>query len=290
VRTELGDAPFPDIFEVIDSDIYRHVYAPERGVSKFSYTATTDGEHVLRIQPPIGKGGRYAVTVRGTATYALVFPVEGETPAAIAGQWGDARDGGARSHKGVDIFAPRGTPVLAVASGTITTVENTVTGGRVVWERDDSRGLFYFYAHLDEQLVTTGKRVAPGDIIGRVGNTGNASGGSTHLHFGVFLPDYTAQNPAPYLTASVEPQPAVSAEAHGVPPSELGKRVRLSGDHVRLRASPGEGGAVLGQLDAGTDMLVVGYMNGWTRVVLNDGTTGFVAGWLVSPELSANAR
>jgi hypothetical protein len=180
--------------------------------------------------------------------------------------------------------------VLAVASGTITTVENTVTGGRVVWERDDSRGLFYFYAHLDEQLVTTGKRVAPGDIIGRVGNTGNASGGSTHLHFGVFLPDYTAQNPAPYLTASVEPQPAVSAEAHGVPPSELGKRVRLSGDHVRLRASPGEGGAVLGQLDAGTDMLVVGYMNGWTRVVLNDGTTGFVAGWLVSPELSANSR
>jgi murein DD-endopeptidase MepM/ murein hydrolase activator NlpD len=287
IDTDEGEPPFADIFEVIDTAIYRHVFAPERTAKHFSYTATTDGEHVLRVQPPKSQAGRYTVHVGGTPPAALAFPVEGETVAAIRGQWGDARDGGARDHKGVDIFAPRGTPVKAVAAGRIITVETTPTGGQVVWERDDMRGLLYFYAHLDEQLATVGQHVAAGDVIGRVGNTGNASGGSTHLHFGVFLPDYSAQNPTPYLTASSTS--VASTGAHMPVPSELGKRIRLSGDHVRLRASPGEGGVVLSQLDAGTDMLVIGVLNGWTRVVLNDGTTGFVAGWLVSTELAGPA-
>ena len=291
VRTERGEHPFADVFEVINEDMYRHVYAAERGASRFSYTATMDGEHILRFQPPVGGDARYAVRVSGSARYALTFPVSGEGPSAIAGQWGDARDGGARSHKGVDIFASRGTPVVAVASGTITSVETTGTGGRVVWERDDTRGLLYYYAHLDEQRVEAGRRVNAGDIIGTVGNTGNASGGSPHLHFGVFLPGYVAQNPAPFLTSNTSSlSVATDGEDGARVPEELGSKVRLAGDHVRLRASPGEGGAVIDQLSAGTEMLVIGYVNGWNRVVLDSGRTGFIAGWLVGGERSAGER
>lgn len=279
IRTERGQPLFADIFEVIDNGMFRHMYAPSRSATNFEYTATTDGEHVLRLQPPLKGGGRYTVHVGGSASYAISFPVEGRTPSAIAGRWGDGRDGGVRDHKGVDIFAPRGTPVLAVTSGTISTVETTATGGRVVWERDDARGLLFFYAHLEEQLTTEGKKVSAGDVIGTVGNSGNASGGSTHLHFGVFLPGYVAQNPEPLLTAGSSA--AVSTTDNAVPDA-LGTRVRLSGDRIRLRAAPGENGAVIEQLSSGTELLMLGYMNGWSRVVLDDGKTGFIAAWLLA--------
>jgi peptidoglycan LD-endopeptidase LytH len=281
IRTESGEAPFADVFEVIDTAIFRHVYAAERGAAAFSYIATTDGMHVLRLQPPVTGGGRYEVHVTGPDVRALDFPVAGGTPASIAGQWGDPRDGGARSHKGVDIFAPRGTPVVAVANGVITAVENTAVGGRVVWQRDDERGLMYYYAHLDEQLTAEGRRVSAGDTIGRVGNTGNASGGSTHLHFGVFRDGYQAENPTPYLLATRNDEPAGSPVTTDHAPAELGHRVRVGGDRVRLRTSPSEASAVIDQLSAGTELLMIGFVNGWSRVVLGDGTTGFVASWLL---------
>jgi murein DD-endopeptidase MepM/ murein hydrolase activator NlpD len=286
ISAERGQPLFADVFEVIDTSMFRHVYAPARSATRFEYTATTDGEHILRLQPSLHEGGRYKVHVSGSAAYALTFPVEGMSPSAIAGYWGDARDGGARDHKGVDIFAPRGTNVLAAAAGTITTVETTATGGRVVWERDDARGLLYFYAHLDEQLAVSGRKVSAGDVIGTVGNTGNASGGSTHLHFGVYLPGYVAQNPTPYLTARATVADASDAQI----PASLGTRVRLSSDHVRLRMMPGESGPVLDQLNAGTDMLLLGYVNGWSRVVLDDGKTGFVASWLLPGDRSAGTH
>lgn len=283
IRTERGQPLFADVFEVIDTSMFRHVYAPARNETHFKYTATTDGEHILRLQPPLKGGGRYTVHVGGSADYTITFPVEGLSASAIGGHWGDARDGGARDHKGVDIFAPRGTPVLAAAAGTITSVETTTTGGRVVWERDDARGILYYYAHLDEQITAAGKRVSAGDVIGTVGNTGNASGGSTHLHFGVFLPGYVAQNPAPFLTAS-----ASAADAPGQQvPTALGTRVRLTGDRVRLRTAPGESGPVIDQLNAGTELLLLGFVNGWSRVVLDDGKTGFIASWLLPGERSA---
>ncbi len=288
VRTQRGDAPFADVFEVIDTAIFRHVYAADRNGSKFSYTATTDGVHVLRLQPPVSGGGRYVVHASAPTASGFVFPVMHGSPSSIAGQWGDARDGGSRSHKGVDIFAPRGTPVVAVSAGVITTVENTTSGGRVVWQRDDERGMMYYYAHLDEQLVVSGQHVSPGDTIGRVGNTGNAKGSNTHLHFGVFRPGYVAENPTPYLLAtadaakeSTERGAIMSVASAVVPPAQLGTRVQLTGDRVRLRGGPSEGAAIIEQMKAGTEVFVLGSLNGWSRVVLADGRTGFIAGWLL---------
>lgn len=100
--------------------------------------------------------------------------------------FGDPRDAGRRQHEGVDISARRGTPVLSATNGVVMRVAETTLGGRVIWIFDTSRGLRLYYAHLDEQLVTTGQRVNAGDVLGTVGNTGNARTTPPHLHFGIY--------------------------------------------------------------------------------------------------------
>ncbi len=94
-------------------------------------------------------------------------------------------DGGNRNHEGVDIFAAKGTPVVAVANGFVTRTGNQGLGGKQVWLRDSSSGNAYYYAHLDSILTESGKQVRINDTLGFVGNTGNAAGGSPHLHFGI---------------------------------------------------------------------------------------------------------
>src|SRR5690606_6321435 len=130
------------------------------------------------------RAGRVTVTL--AAEPALAFPVEGRGTGAVGSFFGADRDGGARSHHGVDIFAPRGTPVLAAAEGTVSRVRETPRGGKVVWLRDEARGQNLYYAHLDSQLVAGGERVRVGDTLGLVGNTGNARTTPPHLHFGIY--------------------------------------------------------------------------------------------------------
>ncbi|RYG52058.1 MAG: M23 family metallopeptidase, partial [Chitinophagaceae bacterium] len=66
------------------------------------------------------------------------FPVAGKGNAAIQSFWGQVRDGGARSHEGIDIFAPKGTPVVAVTDGTVTDAGERGIGGKQVWLRTKS--------------------------------------------------------------------------------------------------------------------------------------------------------
>jgi murein DD-endopeptidase MepM/ murein hydrolase activator NlpD len=87
-------------------------------------------------------------------------------------------------HHGEDIFAPLGAPVLAVASGTLHSIGFIPIGGYRLWLRDTDGNEFY-YAHLSaySPLAIEGKSVEAGDVIGFVGATGDAEGGSPHLHF-----------------------------------------------------------------------------------------------------------
>jgi peptidoglycan LD-endopeptidase LytH len=111
-----------------------------------------------------------------------VCPVKG--PVRIGQGWGAPRDGGRRRHQGIDLLAPSGTPLVAVASGHISRLSNTDRGrgGISLWLRD-AQGTAYYYAHNQHNLVRLGQRVQPGQPIARIGTTGNARGGPPHLHF-----------------------------------------------------------------------------------------------------------
>lgn len=115
----------------------------------------------------------------------LMLPVVGITPAQLSDTWGQARDGGARAHQAIDIAAPIGTPVVAAMAGTIERMFTSGRGGLTVYLRSDDRAWEAYYAHLSGYPATLqeGQRVARGTVIGFVGETGNVTPGSPHLHF-----------------------------------------------------------------------------------------------------------
>jgi murein DD-endopeptidase MepM/ murein hydrolase activator NlpD len=122
------------------------------------------------------------IVIRG-----FVFPV-GE-PYSFIDSWGFPRMVGTEyqhGHQGVDIMAPFGTPLYAVERGVITRVGTDVLGGTKLWLKGQS-GTYYYYAHLQSYAegMVEGALVNAGDLVGTVGDTGNASGGAPHLHFQV---------------------------------------------------------------------------------------------------------
>lgn len=151
--------------------------------TEFSFVIEDVDNYILRLQPQLLENGEYTLSI--AVAPSLGFPVAGKI-GRIGSIWGDARDAGARSHEGIDIFAPKRTPVVASVDGTINRVEETKIGGKVVWLRPKGMNLNIYYAHLDEQLVSSGQTVQAGDTLGLVGNTGNARTTPPHLHFGIY--------------------------------------------------------------------------------------------------------
>jgi murein DD-endopeptidase MepM/ murein hydrolase activator NlpD len=128
----------------------------------------------------------------------VTIPVAGVRKPQIADTWGAARSGG-RSHRGVDIFAKRGTPVLSATQGILLRTGTNRLGGQVITVLGPGRQVHY-YAHLDSYgLFKPGDIVLAGDTIGYVGNTGNARGTPPHLHYGIYDPERGAVNPWPML-------------------------------------------------------------------------------------------
>jgi peptidoglycan LD-endopeptidase LytH len=131
-----------------------------------------------------------------------VFPVDG--PHSYSNTWGAARSGG-RTHKGTDIMAPEGTAVVACVSGTITRTNpsDTGLGGITIWLRGKN-GTSYYYAHLEGIAggIHAGVSVKIGQLLGWVGDTGNAAGGAYHLHFGLYPSGGAAANPYATLRAA----------------------------------------------------------------------------------------
>ena len=227
------------------------------GSYDYSYQATDDARHLLRVQPELLAAGRYTLRLWRGPGLGL-FPVKGRTDQAIGSFWGNARDGGARRHEGVDIFAPRGTPAVAATDGYITRTGETKLGGRVVWLAD-AQGQHLYYAHLDKQLVQPGQRVRAGDTLGLVGNTGNARTTAPHLHFGIYRAGRGAVDPWPFLHREDPiPTPLAGPDRRG--------------EWVRPRPAQ-----ATRQLPATLPLLVLGQRANWLRVELPNGQLRYVA-------------
>jgi LysM repeat protein len=121
-----------------------------------------------------------------------VCPVDG---ASYFNDWGFPRSGG-RFHEGNDMFVPKGSPVRAPVAGSVELIQGSIGGLQFNLYGVD--GVEYLGSHLDSAGKTG--EVSPGDVIGYVGNSGNAEGGIPHLHFGMYLKD-VAVNPLPSLAA-----------------------------------------------------------------------------------------
>jgi len=167
------------------------------GTTQLVYDVDRDGDLLLRAQPVLGAEGAFRVLAQARAS--LAFPVAGISPRSVQSRFGDPRDAGARRHEGIDIFAPRGTSVMAAADGWVTGSTTNRLGGNVVWVWSPARGIRTYYAHLDRQAVSPGARVHAGEVIGYVGNTGNARTTAPHLHFGVYAAVGGAVDPLPFV-------------------------------------------------------------------------------------------
>ena len=187
---------FVDVFRVeIDQTLHR-VAAAGPPVRQLAFEPAEDETFVVRIQPQLFTEG--ALRTAHARRAALVFPVPGAGRRNIHSLFGAARSG-RREHQGIDIFAPRGTPVVASADGWISSTSPNQLGGNVVWLWDPARDQTLYYAHLDRHAVSRGTRVRKGDVVGYVGNTGNASTTAPHLHFGIYRRGRGAIDPLYYV-------------------------------------------------------------------------------------------
>lgn len=140
----------------------------------------------------------------------LVVPVEGVPPSALTSTFEDDRGEG-RVHEALDIMAPAGTPVLAVADGHVEKLFDSERGGLTIYQFEPSGRLAYYYAHLERYApgLQELQAVRQGDVIGYVGSSGNADPAAPHLHFAIFVlgPEKrwwegTAIDPWPLLSAA----------------------------------------------------------------------------------------
>ena len=258
------------------------VAAADSGARPFVFEAHRDGEYIVRLQPELLRGGRYTLELR--AGPSLAFPVDAADNQDVHSVFGDPRDGGARDHHGIDIFAPRGTPALAAAAGIVSRVQDTERGGKVVWmDAGDGSGdrrsrTRLYYAHLDSQLVQRGQRVRAGDTIGLIGNTGNARTTPPHLHFGVY--QRGPVNPYPFV-ARIDTVPArIVADPAAV--LEAGAWARTIAP-ASLISSPTGRARTLDLLPRHSAVRLAAATARGYRVTLPDGRMGFIAAAQLEP-------
>ena len=269
-----GNGParvFVDVYRLQDDTSLSPlpVLSSESVSGDLEYVSTRQADYVVRLQPELLRGGAYRISLRAAAS--LAFPVQGRSARAILSVFGDERDGGRRQHRGVDIFAPRGTPVLSATEGRVSRVRTTPVGGKVVWVRDSEQPQSIYYAHLDSQVVQVGALVKRGDLLGMVGNTGNARTTPPHLHFSVYQRRRGAVDPYYFVY-----QPAGTLPDATAPLDHLGTWTRTVNEGIRLRSGPSRRATVLADLEEHTPLRVLAATGSWYRVRLPDGRNGFV--------------
>lgn len=147
---------------------------------------------------------RYLALLKQRNPTILPIPVLGVAASQLRDSWGEPRSG-RRRHKGIDILAPRHTPIRAVTEGVVETKGMRGLGGQVVTVIGPG-GYRHYYAHLEDYgPQAVGDWVDAGEILGTVGTSGNAAVSPPHLHYGLYTSGWKAINPYPFLRKYREP-------------------------------------------------------------------------------------
>lgn len=257
---------FIDLFEFEnDSTLSKKPLKSNDWQSKMlQFEPETSGRYKIIIQPELASKTTYNLIIYTQPT--LGFPVIGKGNAAIQSFWGAARGGGNRSHEGVDIFASRGTPVVAITNGFVSSAGERGLGGKQVWLRSGVYGMSLYYAHLDSIAVSTGTRVKIGDTLGFVGNTGNAKTTPPHLHFGI----YTGRG-------AIDPFPFIKQTDIPLIKTDLHKNAGVTtAKQNQLRSGPMVSYEKLATLSIRDTLSILGKSEQWYQVKIKCSLEGFI--------------
>jgi len=240
-----------------------------------SFEITESGLYKIIFQPEIEAHTSFLLEI--TKTPAYQFPVSGGTNADIGSYWGDIRDGGRRDHEGIDIFAKRGTPVIATTSGRIGFSGEKGLGGKQVWLSDSKRSQSLYYAHLDS-IIPNLSMVKTGDTLGFVGNTGNAKSTPPHLHFGIYRRSQGAIDPLGYVYQTVD------IKQNTVPDNTITQQLRVNTSKANLRNKASSSNSrVINTASKGDRLHVLGKTAEWYHVRDSLDRSMFVHESLVTP-------
>jgi murein DD-endopeptidase MepM/ murein hydrolase activator NlpD len=263
-KDSINQRVFMDVFEDRNG-IWQHAKSSTIAESSLEYEIAQTGRYKIVIQPEVLAASDFFISLNKRPLYT--FPVAGKGNAAVGSFWGMDRDGGKRSHEGIDIFANRGTPVVAATNGSISFTGERGIGGKQVWLRDGLFGKSLYYAHLDSIKVQSGASVKKGDTLGFVGNTGNARTTPPHLHFGIYRSG--AVNPLPYVFQTSKVIEAAFAHNY--------KATQLKAKGVaNLRKAPNTKAVTLGTLKANDTIALLGQHNDWLHIQTRVGQKAFV--------------
>ncbi|MGO3183982.1 MAG: peptidoglycan DD-metalloendopeptidase family protein [Aequorivita sp.] len=257
---------FIDLFQQKNDSLktFQLVESAEDKKSALAFEIEKSATYKVIVQPEMGHQLPFILKIYSEPMY--FFPVSGGNNKSVHSFWADPRDSGGRSHEGIDIFAERGTPVVAVSDGRIASTSDRGLGGKQVWLTDGLFGKRVYYAHLDSIAVSAGKRVKIGDTLGFVGNTGNAKTTPPHLHFGIYR-KRIAVNPYPYIKLRDIQESSDTSRV---------MKAMVSRNRTDLRKGPADIFEQLAALKKNDTVLVLGKNEKWFHIQTIDGLKGFV--------------
>lgn len=167
--------------------------APTRGNAAQILNSPSIGKMVSPDWPPLGKADTYLPS--GSMEFTgYTWPARGTLTSGYGWRWG-------RMHRGIDIAAPTGTPIVAAAPGIVTYADWNSGGYGYLVEIQHPNGSLTIYAHNSKILVRKGQTVSQGELIAKMGSTGRSSG--PHLHFEIHTKGNGAVNPMAYLPSGM---------------------------------------------------------------------------------------
>lgn len=262
---------FIDVFEDTGAG-YKLLESAGREEHTLTYEPENTGTYKVIIQPEMAANTHFFISLNKQPLYNT-FPVAGKSNSAIMSFWGMERDGGARKHEGIDIFAKKGTPVIVTTNGFVTYTGERGLGGKQVWLRDGLFGASLYFAHLDAIKVSDGARVKTGDTLGYVGNTGNAKFTPPHLHFGIYR-SFGAVDPLPFVYTTEK----VSQKQYT---RSFKSNILQAKGKANLRQGPSTNTPVVGTLGANDKVMLLGQSKDWLHVQTAMGTKAFISKSLV---------